>query len=69
MGVMTESDTDKRIDDLRAEVHQGFIRLDAEAREVRLGIGSLQRLMIGFFATTLGSIVAGIVVTVLMSHH
>jgi hypothetical protein len=38
--------------------------VDADMRELRTDIGSFQRLMIGFFATTLGSIVAGVIVVV-----
>ena len=68
MESMTESSTDKRVDDLRSEMHQGFGRLDADFREVRSDIGSLQRLMIGFFATTLGSIIGGVVL-LFVSHH
>jgi hypothetical protein len=60
--------TDKRIDDLRTEMHQGFNRSDADFREIRSGIASLQRLMVGFFATTLGSIIAGFAV-LFLSHH
>jgi hypothetical protein len=60
--------TDKRVDDLRSEMHQGFHRLDGDIREVRSDIGSMQKLMIGFFATTLGSIIAGVVL-LFLSHH
>jgi len=35
---------------------------------VRSDIGSLQGLMIGFFATTLGSIIGGVVL-LFVSHH
>ena len=39
MATMTEpqSTTDRRIDDLRAEMHQGFARIDADLRELRAG--------------------------------
>jgi hypothetical protein len=74
MATMTEPGTDNRIDDLRSEMHRGFDqvggrfdRVAADIREVRLAIGSFQRLMVGFFATTLGSIIAGVVV-LLLSH-
>jgi hypothetical protein len=53
-----------RVDDLKSEMREGFRRLDADARGLRASIGSFQRLMVGFFATTLGSIVAGVVVLV-----
>jgi len=43
-------------------------RVDFDSREVRSDIGSLQKLMIGFFATTLGSIIAGVVL-LFLSHH
>jgi hypothetical protein len=72
MGTMTESNTDKRIDDLRSETHRGFTRVEADIRELRsdtkAGFDSLQKLMIGFFATTLGSITAGVVL-LFLSHR
>jgi hypothetical protein len=70
MDTMTEatSPTDRRIDDLRSEMHQGFERVDSDVRELRSAISSLQRLMIAFFATTLGSVLAGVAVTVITSH-
>jgi|GEM_PF-3692928 len=55
--------------EIRSEVREVRSEVRSEIGEVRSDISSLQRLMIGFFATTLGSIVAGTVVTVLMSHH
>jgi hypothetical protein len=113
MATMTESSADKRVDDLRSEMHRGFDqvgqrfeqvdqrfeqvdqrfeqveqrfrlvdhrfdRVEADIRELRsdmkagfevLGgrFDSLQRLMIGFFATTLGSAIAGVFV-LLVSH-
>jgi tetrahydromethanopterin S-methyltransferase subunit G len=60
--------TDQRIDDLRSEMYQGFNRVDGDIREIRSDIGSLQKLMIGFFATTLGSIIAGVAL-LFLSHH
>jgi hypothetical protein len=75
MGTMTVDGTEKRVDelskrvdDLRSDMREGFQRVDADVREVRSAIGSLQRLMVGFFATTLGSIIGGFVLVVL-SHH
>jgi hypothetical protein len=76
MATMTEVTTDKRIDDLRSEMHRGFDQVDQrfdrvetdvrELRsEVKSGFDSLQRLMIGFFATTVGSIIAGVVLLLL----
>jgi hypothetical protein len=85
MATMTETGTEKRLDDLRIEMHrsfdqvdQRFDRVEADVRELRsdtkAGFGamdarfdSLQRMMIGFFATTLGSVIAGVVV-LLASH-
>ena len=69
--------TDKRIDDLRSDIRAGFERLetemragfgrvDADIREIRAAIGSMQRLMIVFFGSTLGTIVAGVAVAVLV---
>ncbi|MBS1891720.1 MAG: hypothetical protein JST59_10530 [Actinobacteria bacterium] len=71
--------SDKRVDDLRSEMHRGFAQVDqrfdrveADIRElrseVRTGFDSLQRLMIEFFAGTLGSIVAGVVL-LFVTHH
>jgi hypothetical protein len=64
-------DTGTRVDDLRSEMRQGFQQVDGrfervetDVREIRSDIGSLKRMMIGFFATTLGSIVAGVIVIV-----
>jgi hypothetical protein len=72
MKTMSESSTDKRIDDLRSETHRGFTRVEADIRELRsdtkAGFDSVQRLMIGFFATTLGSIIAGVVL-LFVAHH
>jgi hypothetical protein len=60
--------TDQRIDDMRSEMHQGFNRVDGDIREIRSDIGSLQRLMVRFFAATLGSIIAGVAL-LFLSHH
>jgi hypothetical protein len=93
MATMAEITTDKRMDDLRAEMHRGFAQVDqrfdrveADIRELRIenrvlrsemsqgfestqaSFGDLQRLMIRFFAGTLGSIVAGVVL-LFVTHH
>jgi hypothetical protein len=86
MATMAEITTDKRIDDLRAEMHRGFDRVEADFRELRVenrvlrsemnqgfestqaSFGDLQRLMIRFFAGTLGSIVAGVVLLFVTRH-
>jgi hypothetical protein len=90
MATMTESGTDKRVDDLRSEMHagfqqtdkrlddlrsemdRGFDRVETDVRQVRsdmkAGFDSLDRLMIRFFAGTLGSIVAGVAL-LFFSHH
>lgn len=93
MATMAEITTDKRIDDLRAEMHRGFAQVDqrfdrveGDIRELRIenrvlrsemnqgfestqaSFGDLQRLMIRFFAGTLGSIVAGVVL-LFVTHH
>ena len=75
METMTGPGTEKRIDDLRSEMHLGFARVDSrfdraegDIRELRSSIASFQRMMIGFFATTLGAIVAGVIVNVILSH-
>ena len=62
-------ETDLR--ELRSETQVGFARVDADIRELRsdtkAGFDSLHQLMIKFFAGTVGSIIAGIVV-LLLSH-
>lgn len=126
MATMTGSDTDKRLDDLRAEMHRGFDRVETDCREIRAesreirsdmkagfnGIGeeigasrsasktecqnlrfdmkagfdrvdadyrelraemkagfdSVHKMMIRFFAGTLGSIVAGVIL-LFVTHH
>lgn len=86
MATMAGITTDKRTDDLRAEMHRGFDRVEADTRELRIenrllrsemnqgfestqaSFGDLQRLMIRFFAGTLGSIVAGVVL-LFVTHH
>jgi len=69
---VTENSTDKRVDDLRSEMHRGFNRIETDVRELRsdtkAGFDSLQRLMVGFFAGTLGSIIAGVVL-LFVTHH
>ena len=86
MATMAEITTDKRIDDLRSEMHRGFDRVEADIGELRIesralrgemnkgfestqaGFADLQRLMIRFFAGTLGSIVAGVVLLFVTNH-
>jgi hypothetical protein len=97
METMTVPSTEKRLDDLRAEIHQGFNRVDADIRELRVegrelrsemkagfekvdgefksvraemkaSFDESQRLMLGFFATTLGAIIAAAIVNVILSH-
>jgi hypothetical protein len=90
METMTETGTEKRLDDLARSTDRGFDRVDAGVGDLRAEIqglrsemnsrfstvdtkleavdarfDSLQRLMIVFFSTTLGSIIAGVVVMVL----
>ena len=48
-------------DTLRTEMHAGFV-------ELRGGIDGLRKLMIVFFASTLGTIVAGVAVAVITAH-
>jgi hypothetical protein len=110
MSTMTESSTDKRVDDLRGEAHRGFEQVDrrfeqvdrriaefhaevdrrfdrveGDIRELRAdnrslraemnegftatqaSLVSIHRLLLGFFATTLGSIIAGVIL-LLASH-
>jgi hypothetical protein len=78
METMTETALEKRIDYLREETHRGFdqvdrrfVRVEADIRELRSdmksGFDSLHRLMIRFFAGTLASIIAGVIV-LLASH-
>ncbi|MFT3862829.1 MAG: hypothetical protein QM729_01040 [Solirubrobacterales bacterium] len=75
---MADTGTEKRLDDLREEVHRGFERADADSRELRseirelrsdmkVGFESMHKLMIRFFAGTIGTVIAGVVVT-LLSH-
>ena len=58
--------------ELRSDMKAGFEKVDGEFTAVRgelkAGFDAMQRQMTRFFAGTLGSIVAGIVVTLLMSH-
>ncbi|HEY2052805.1 MAG TPA: hypothetical protein VGH14_02605 [Solirubrobacterales bacterium] len=42
METMTEITTDKRIEELRNEMHRGFEKVDTEIREVRLDINDLR---------------------------
>ena len=61
----------KGAEDLRSEMRVNHARIEADVRELRsdtkAGFDSLNRLMIRFFAGTVGSIVAGVVV-LLLSH-
>lgn len=62
---------DKRFDRFERDVDRRFDRVEGEVRELRAdmkdGFDSLHRLMIQFFAGTVGSIAAGVVV-LLVSH-
>jgi hypothetical protein len=62
---------DQRFDRFEASVDRRFDRVEDDARELRSemksGFDSLHRLMIRFFAGTVGSIIAGVVV-LLLSH-
>jgi hypothetical protein len=86
METMTETGTEKRVDELSKRVDFGFEqvdkrmdegferadrnfeRVDADLRELRVAITSLHRAMFVFTGTTVGSILAGIVVIVITSH-
>ena len=61
----------KGTEDLGSEMRESLARGDADVRELRsdtkAGFDSLHRLMIRFFAGTVGSIIAGVVV-LLLSH-
>lgn len=79
METMTESTIDKRLDDLRADTSRGLARVDSDLRELgdegrtlraemKAGFDGLQRQMTRFFAGTLGTVIAGVVVNVILSH-
>jgi hypothetical protein len=56
---------EKRMDRGFEQVDRNFERADADLRELRVAITSLHRAMFVFTGTTVGSILAGIVVIVL----
>jgi len=102
MATMAEITTDKRVDDLRAEMHRGFDQMETDTRELRADtkagfaamnarfdsvegrfdsrfdsmndrfdsmnarFDSMQKLMIGFFATTVGSVIAAVAAKILL---
>jgi hypothetical protein len=63
---------DAEFNAVRAEMKDGFDRADAEFRavraEVKAGFDSVHKMMIRFFAGTLGSIVAGVIL-LLVTHR
>jgi hypothetical protein len=82
METMTETGTEKRVDELSKRMDFGFEqvhhrfervdsnleRVDSDVRDLRVAITSLYRAMFVFTGTTVGSILAGIVVIVITSH-
>jgi hypothetical protein len=66
MESVREAWTDERLDDLAARMDAGFARVDADLREVRSELSTMQRTMIlGFvsviasgFVSVIGSVVA-----------
>jgi hypothetical protein len=91
MATMAETTTDKRLDDLRLEMHRGFDgvdqrfgRVEADVRELRAEVKagfdavngrfdavnarleSMLKLMIGFFATTVGGVFAAVAAKILL---
>jgi hypothetical protein len=73
METMTETGTEKRVDELSKRVDFGFKqmnqrigRVEDDVRELRAetkaGFDTVNRLMVRFFAGTLGSIIAGVIV-------
>jgi len=54
-----EAWTDERLDDLRDRMVVGFQRLDADIRELRGKVESVQRIMIYGFITQSGIMVTG----------
>ncbi|MGN6664926.1 MAG: hypothetical protein ACTHK6_12090 [Solirubrobacterales bacterium] len=60
MAVMArEAWTDARLDDLKSQVQVGFARVDADIRELRGDVTSVQRTMIYGFLTLAGIMVTG----------
>jgi hypothetical protein len=60
MGAMArEAWTDERLDDLKDQVVAGFGRVDADIRELRGEVKSVQRTMIYGFITLSGIMVTG----------
>jgi hypothetical protein len=57
---------------VRAEMRAGFEKVDGEFTavrdEMRAGFDGLQRQMTRFFAGTLGTVIAGVIVNVILSH-
>ncbi|HYH53716.1 MAG TPA: hypothetical protein VD761_06265 [Solirubrobacterales bacterium] len=51
--------TDERLDDLRDQMVAGFQRVDADIRELRGKVESVQRIMIYGFITQSGIMVTG----------
>jgi hypothetical protein len=54
-----EAWTDERLDDLKEQMVAGFQRVDADIRELRGEIKSVQRIMIYGFITQSGIMVTG----------
>jgi tetrahydromethanopterin S-methyltransferase subunit G len=53
---------------LRTEMNARFDSVDARFDSVNARFDHLQHLMIGFFATTLGMIIVGVIVNLILSH-
>ena len=54
-----EAWTDERLDDLKDQMVAGFHRVDADIRELRSEVKSVQRIMIYGFITQSGIMVTG----------
>ena len=54
-----EAWTDERLDDLKDQMVAGFQRVDADIRELRGKVESVQRIVIYGFITQLGIMVTG----------
>ncbi|HEY0317501.1 MAG TPA: hypothetical protein VGC49_04325 [Solirubrobacterales bacterium] len=61
MQMMRESWTDERLNDLNGRVSDGFARVDADIRELRGDIKSLQRMMVQGFITMSAVMATGFV--------
>jgi hypothetical protein len=61
MQTMRESWTDERLNDLNGRVSDGFARVDADIRELRGDIKSLQRVVVQGFITMSAVMVTGFV--------